>query len=346
MKLLILTKYAPRGPSSRYRFLQFVPALQAAGMQTSVAPLFDDFYLDCLFSGRTTGKLYLVRRVLARLRKILLAKRYDLVWIEGELIPFLPAGWERLLHALLPPRIYDFDDAVWLRYSGNAKLAGKFAQILSSARGVTAGNDFLAAFTGQFCDRVHRIPTVVAWERYTAIRPALTGQVIGWMGSPSTIHYLQALAPVFQRLARDRGLKLHVVGAELKIEGVEVVSIPWRYETEVAEIGRFDIGVMPLDETPWSEGKCGLKLIQYLAAGVPAVASPVAVNRKIVEGSGGGLLATCHAEWEQQLLRLLDTPVLRHTLGSKGRKWAEESASVAAVAPNLVRFLSDSSVIK
>lgn len=346
MKLLVLTKYAPRGPSSRYRFLQFLPGLKAAGIETKVAPLFDDFYLDCLFSDRSTGKAYLVKRVLARLTQLLTARRFDLVWIEGELIPFLPGRLETLLHGLMPPRVYDFDDAVWLRYSGKPRLEQKFAAILSSARGITAGNAFLAGYCGEFCEQVHQIPTVIDWPRYADVKPPLEGKVIGWMGSPSTIHYLEALASVFQQLAQRHQIKLHVVGAQLEIPGVQVISIPWRYESEVAEIARFDVGVMPLDATPWSEGKCGLKMIQYLAAGVPAIASPVGVNTRIISESGAGFTAANAQAWQTHLETLLTSHVTRRTLGEKGRIWAQQCASVAAVTPGLVRFLQACSVSK
>jgi glycosyltransferase involved in cell wall biosynthesis len=342
----MLTKYAPRGPSSRYRFLQFLPNLSRAGIQTTVAPLFDDFYIDCLFSGRSTGKVYLLKRVIARLTWLLRARRYDLVWIEGELIPFLPGGWERLLHGFLPPRVYDFDDAIWLRYQGKPKLENKFATILSNACGITAGNSFLAEYTGRFCSNVHRIPTVIDETRYPETRAVPKEQVIGWMGSPSTIHYLEALIPVFQKLVETRAVKLHVVGAKLAIPGVKVENIEWKIATEVAEIKRFSVGVMPLDATPWSEGKCGLKLIQYLAAGVPAVASPVGVNRKIIEESDAGFTATTPDEWQQRLVTLLDATTTGADYGAKGRAWALENASIAAVTPGLVRFLQDCSAAK
>ena len=159
MKLLILTKYPMRGPSSRYRFYQFLPALTRAGVSVTVEPFFSDAYLDMLFGGKGPSPLYLATRSLARLTHCLAGKRFDLVWIEGELIPFLPAGMERALHALLPRRrVYEFDDANWLRYAEKPLLRDKFLKIMKGATGAVVGNDFLAAYVKQACDRVLEVP--------------------------------------------------------------------------------------------------------------------------------------------------------------------------------------------
>lgn len=340
MKILVLTKYPALGPSSRYRFHQFLPALREAGHVVTVLPLMTEHYLEALFSRRRVGRAYLMQRLAARVSHCVSAARYDLVWIEGELVPFMPAPLERLLHALLPRRrVYDFDDANWLRYEGKRLLHRKFRTILSSASGIVVGNHYLERYVRGFHHRVAVIPTVVDWGRYEDAAPTLSGRTVGWIGSTSTVSYVDPIVPALRDLSRDPGFRFVVVGAPFQVDGVTSEAHPWTAESEVALIESFDVGIMPLTATPWSEGKCGLKLIQYLATGVPAVASPVGVNSSIIHDSGGGFLADTTQEWSDRLRELLDDRPARVQRGGAGRDWVRSNMTVDAVAPRLIAFL-------
>ena len=340
MNILILTKYPVRGPSSRYRFYQYLPDLTERGHSYVIFPFFTDGYLDVLFSGRRPGPFYLAARVLARLGHCLRGKAFDLAWIEGELAPFLPAFWERGLHWLLPrKRVYEFDDAIWLRYTGKPMLEHKFGALLKDAAGVIVGNAFLRDYVQRFNQRVLVAPTVIDRARYEQAEPALNGRTIGWIGSQATSFYLKEMIPVFQELSQTHPIRLKVVGAQIEAEGFAVECVAWSRETEVALIETFDIGIMPLSPTPWSEGKCGLKLIQYLAAGVPVVASPVGVNRQIVAESRGGYLAEDPEAWLSALRKLLDRRDLRQEMGKNGREWVFRETCLQAWAPRIIAFL-------
>jgi len=342
MRVLILTKYPTRGPSSRYRFYQYLPELAAAGVRFTVQPFFTDSYLTTLFAGQSANPLYLATRVVARLARCLGGKRYDLAWIEGELTPFLPALWERGLHLLLPQRrVYEFDDAIWLRYENRAWLKDKFRSILRDAAGVVVGNAFLERYVASINPRTRLIPTTVDWRRYETAAPKLDGHTVGWIGSQNTAFYLEGLAPALRRVAERRPLRLKAVGANIEAPGLDVVCEPWSAETEIEALSGFDIGVMPLADDRWSAGKCGLKLVQYQAAGVPAVASPVGVNRTYLAESGGGYAAENEQEWEAALDKLLANRVLRQEMGRRGREWVKERMTLQAQAPRLIEFLHE-----
>lgn len=309
-------------------------------MALKVRPFFSQHYLDKLFAGKSVNALYLAWRCLIRMFVCLTNWRRDVVWIEGELLPFFPAWIERHLHRFLPKRrIYDFDDAVWFRYQDRMRLAGKYLSILSDAEKVTAGNDYLAEYVQRAAAKTVLLPTVVEGDRYMKVQANLEGKVIGWIGSPTTVFFLENLRPVFQKLAINHDFELHVVGADLAWPEIKVVNWAWSEATELDRIGHFDIGIMPLDQSEWAKGKCGLKLIQYMAAGVPALASPVGVNTRLIQNSGGGLLVSNETQWLNGLAKLLDEKDLRRSLGRKGRAWTLRYLTVAAQAPTLIGVL-------
>lgn len=340
MNILILTKYPYRGPSSRYRFLQYLPYLTAAGHQYKVLPFFTDAYLGKIFDGNRLNPLYVPGRFLARLGHCLAARRYDLVWIEGEVLPFIPAQLERLLHRLLPKRrVYEFDDAVWLRYQDKALLQHKFSQILCSASGVVVGNRYLADYVSRVNTKLSIVPTTIDWDRYAPAEPALTNHTVGWMGSSQTVFFLDPVLPALKTLATEFPITLKVVGADLQVPGLNVETAAWAADTEIALLSSFDVGIMPLDDSPWARGKCGLKLIQYLAAGLPAVASPVGVNTEIIQDASAGYTAATSDEWVAALRKLFADETLRKTMGANGRRWARDHASLQVWAPRLIEFL-------
>jgi len=346
MKLCIFTKYTANGPSSRYRFLGYLPALDKAGYQVSIRPFFSDLYLKRLFSNRSVGPFYVIWRILLRITECMMARRYDLVWIEGELVPFLPSFFERILNIFLPKRRYhDFDDAIWLRYAEKRLLRKKFPAIIKNATGITAGNSFLAQHFAPANVPTLILPTVVRWEKYEMIKAPLSGSTIGWIGTPKTVFFLEDLLPALEKLASNHSFTLRVIGAKISSEKFEVDCQPWSQERETQLLSELDIGIMPLRDDQWSRGKCGLKLIQYLAAGVPSVASPVGVNTQIIENSSGGFLAQGIDQWVSALSQLLRDPDMRKAMGAKARQWAKNEMTLESQAPRLIDFLDQSSQV-
>ncbi len=331
MKVLLLSKYSRLGASSRLRFLQYIPALEQQGVEVEVRCLFDDAYLTHLYH---TGKRPLIRSVycyLVRLFTLLSVKKYDLIWIEKEVFPYFPAVIERLLKVFAPPYVVDYDDAVFHSYDLSSSsmirklLGGKIDVVMRNARCVVAGNDYLASrATTAGSKKIVVIPTVVDKNRYLAKRDD-NGKslVIGWIGSPSTQKYVVAIRQALQNLCEEFGARIMLMGATPEIvqdlPGISVEVLPWSEDREVDFIRQIDVGIMPLIDGPWEKGKCGYKLIQYMASSVPVVASPVGVNTEIVGGSQCGMLADSSVEWEASLRELLGSADQRLRYGSAGR---------------------------
>jgi glycosyltransferase involved in cell wall biosynthesis len=291
----------------------------------------------------------LMRGALRRLQDSLAARNYDLVLIHREAFPVGPAWVERLLRKMGVPYAFDFDDAIYLPTASEAnrrlawlKAAGKAKRVVAGASVVVAGNPHLAGWAGSYAQRVAVIPTTVDTDRYKIReRPVSERVCVGWSGSPTTIAHLRLLGPVLRALQRERGIRIRVIGdASFRIDGAEVDSLDWCAASEVSDLSGIDVGVMPMPDDEWSRGKCGLKALQYMALGIPAVLSPVGVNREIAEG-GAAILASTEAEWLDALRSLIDDEELRARIGAAGRARVQRRYSIAAIAPAWERALHD-----
>lgn len=343
MRVLLLSRYGPLGASSRVRSYQYLPYLRSQGIDVTIAPLLGDAYLKKLYAGKGRSFTDLLVAYSHRLAAVSRAPRFDLVWLEYEAFPWMPAGFESLLPLLGVPYVVDLDDAVFHNYDLNSHffirmiLGNKIDAVMRRAVAVIAGNDYLlerARRAGAKC--ISLIPSVVDLARYPEIKKAVN-QVftIGWIGSPATVHYLRLIQPALAHICKNGNARLMVVGADIELEGVPVVGRPWSEETEVAEIQGFDVGVMPLPDQPWERGKCGYKLIQYMACGLPVVASPVGANLKIVEDGVNGFLATTQSEWIDALTALREDKKLRDHMGEAGRRKVESEYCLQVTAPRL-----------
>jgi glycosyltransferase involved in cell wall biosynthesis len=352
MRLSILSRYDTLGASSRLRMLQYVPALRAAGFDVDVHPLLDDRYVQGLYAGRVP-KAHVARLYFRRLRQLFSNERHDVVWVEKELFPWLPAMLER---ALVPKRtalVLDYDDAVFHRYDEHrsafvrALLGRKIEAVMRRADLVTAGNEYLAEYARRAgCRRVEWLPTVIDLDRYPprpapAQRAANAPITIGWIGSPATADYLEAVDPVLRRLRERHQVRCVAIGARGdQVSGSQFES-PWTWseDAEVAQLQQFDIGIMPLPDAPWERGKCGYKLIQYMACGLPVVASPVGANRGIVVDGDNGYLAADDRQWLDALEQLVADPALRERMGASGRRMVEQTYCLQVQAPRLADML-------
>jgi glycosyltransferase involved in cell wall biosynthesis len=249
-----------------------------------------------------------------------------------------------------PPRldVYDLDDALFVgsaaavnrRFQWAKQEARRCVACLRRARLVIAGNAFLADTARQYTRRVEVVPSCVdpALQRMHAHGPADV-ITVGWIGSPTTSVYLEPLLPVFAELNRRRmEVKLVVVGGDLGVRADWLEHRDWSPETEADDIASFDIGVMPMPDTEWTRGKCGYKVLQYFAAGVPAVASPVGVAAELI-GSDRGLCASAPHEWRSALERLIEDVEERRERGLRARAFVERNYSYQRWAPELAALL-------
>lgn len=351
MKVLALTRYGALGASSRVRCYQYLPYLVDHGLQVDSASLFDDDYLTRLYAGATTDWPAVVKAYVNRISDLWCSRQYDLVWLEYEALPWLPAWLEESLGLGRKPYVVDYDDAIFHRYDLHhnwlvrALLGKKIDWIMANSQLVVAGNQYLSdRALSAGAKRVGILPTVVDADRY---QPQYTSQsdvvTIGWIGSPSTQRYLDGVLGVLSSL-HQMGLpiRLVIVGGNLpEYESLPIVNMEWSEAGEVEMIQAFDVGIMPLPDSPWERGKCGYKLIQYMACGIPVVASPVGVNERIVEHGVNGFLAGNEEEWRDCLLSLFQDRKLRIEMGEAGRAKVEKEFSLAVTSPKLLLFLRE-----
>ena len=287
-------------PGQRFRIEQWEPFLRSQGFDLTYFPFLDGNTATLLKGGGhpLAKAVRLTSLLVRRLRQATGMTACDLVYVFRETALLGPALAERILRRRRLPYVYDFDDSVWIRYRSPAnsfwsylRCPGKTATTCRLSHHVMAGNDTLADYARQFAPGVSVVPTTIDTDLYVP-PPAKSepGMVIGWSGSYSTGPYLELLRAVFQRLARRFRFRVVVVGArEYRVDGVEVEVRHWRMESELTDLGEFDVGVMPLPDAAWERGKCALKALQYMALAIPAVVSPVGVNRRIVIHGENGL---------------------------------------------------------
>ncbi|MEO0326211.1 MAG: glycosyltransferase family 4 protein [Myxococcota bacterium] len=349
LSVLALTRYGTRAAGTRYRFAQYEPHLRAAGIDLTVSPLLDNDYLSHRLVSGAFDRASAARGYLRRIRALMGARRFDLLWVHLELMPFLPAWFEELLSLFRIPYVYDFDDAWFHSYDRHRSrvvrrlLGNKIADVIGSASAVTAGSPYLYEYAARFSQCVYRVPTVVDMERYRPSRsPSSTSERlrVGWIGSPSSSQYLAMLRGPLRRLAECRDVELRTIGAAHidVIPGVPLDARAWSEETELEDLGACDVGVMPLTSDPWSRGKCSFKLIQYMALGLPVVASPVGMNTEVVTPEVG-FLPRSENEWLEALETIAAEPQMRARMGKAGRDRAEEAYSLQALAPHVVSIL-------
>lgn len=348
MKVLLLTRYGRLGASSRLRSLQFLPWLQDAGISCTVKPLFCDELLHAKYQtgGYQLGPV--LHAYVTRVRQLMQRCEFDLIWIEKEALPWLPAWFERVLLRGVP-YVLDYDDALFHNYDLHRSawvrglLGRRIDRLMAGARLVVGGNAYLAQRARDAgAPWVEVVPTVIDLARYVA-KPQVSGQLavprIVWIGSPSTVQYLAAREAPLAALARRIPFKLRVIGGTLDMSGVDVECVRWTEDSEVESIAQCDVGIMPLADSPWERGKCGYKLIQYMACGLAVVASPIGVNTQIVQDGINGFLAEGADEWVAKLGQLLGDAPLRETMGQAGRRRVEEEYCVQQVAPRLAGLL-------
>jgi glycosyltransferase involved in cell wall biosynthesis len=348
MKTLVLTRYARMGASSRMRVLQYIDAWSGSNHGFHVCPLLNDAYLRAKYQNENVPMSTIVRAYTDRARALQTAQNFDLIWFEKELFPNLPAWCEQLLAHSQVPYVVDFDDAIFHNYDMShwvwqRMLKNKIGTVMRHAALVTCGNEYLAQYARSAgAESVVILPTVVDINRYPLKRDHNTADklIVGWIGTPATAKFLEPLMPVIAQLCQQFPIEFVLIGLEPQRFVQPFIRCEnWSEDTEADQIGQFDIGVMPLSDGPWEQGKCGYKLIQYMACAKPVVASPVGVNRKMVLHGENGFLATDHRGWGSALATLLASAELRQKMGQRGRILVENEYSLQVTSPRLLHWL-------
>jgi glycosyltransferase involved in cell wall biosynthesis len=257
------------------------------------------------------------------------------------------------LRQAAPRFAYDFDDALCFRDSSRGEPESpvrlrRFTRTVAAAALVTTGNPYLAQLARDVGATAPVVvaPTPIDADRYAPAVPdatAFPGFRVGWIGSRSTRPYLRVVAPALRKLALRRPELVVAVMADAppeELAGIEVEFTPWSEEGEVPFLRSLHVGLMPLTDDPWSRGKCGFKLLQYLACGVPAVASAVGVNVDIAEDGRAARLASSEMEWVGALTALAADPAAARELGARGRAAVEARWSTRVLGPRFAAALA------
>ncbi len=322
MKILFLVQGLDVA-ASRYRVLQYLPYLKEHGVQTTVLPFQKGF--------------------LKKLKLFKSAGRYDILFIQRKRFPVL---WLKYIRKNARRIVYDFDDSVMYRNSKAANPESNtrvkmFKNIVTASDYVIAGNEYLKKNTTPYTNDVTTIPSPIDMSLYPQKKyPEWSNITLGWIGATGSIHYLEKMKPVFEALGKKHeDLKLKIIcDTFFDCDNIAVEKKLWSAQEEVVDIQSLDIGLMPLMDDPWSHGKCGLKILQCLATGVPVVCSPAGINREIVEDGVHGFWANTQEEWIEKLEILINDPDLRREMGMAGRKRVIEQYSLKANAPRMLKI--------
>ena len=311
--------------SCRYRVLQYLPYLKEQGVDVSIH----------FFQRKWKGKIKFYSTL----------NHYDILYIHRKLFPPIEF-WT--IRKKVPKIIYDFDDAVMYRSSGalspySRSRRMKFAYMMRRVDGVVSGNRFLESEVLPYNNSVEVIPTSIDLSRYHLKECYFKGNpvTLGWLGSGSTVKYIRSLLPTLERVSlKYPHIQLKIVCDEFpESSRVPLVKKKWSADEEEADLKSFDIGLMPLTNDLWSKGKCGLKILQYFSVGVPAVCTPIGVNRDIVEDGVNGFWAENEDQWEDRLLEMIQEKGSWKEMGLKGRERVERGYSLTVNAPRLLNVL-------
>jgi glycosyltransferase involved in cell wall biosynthesis len=361
MKVLGLSSYPVEAACTRYRMEQFVGPLAERGITLTTrafldSQLFVQFYRRKAFIRTAIG---LFKPALLRLRDLVTASRADVVMVQREAMVFGPPLVEWLAtHALKRPMVLDLDDATYVSYTSptygslgrRLKWFSKTDDLIRWAGIVTCGNRSIAEYVASKGTAARVIPTVVDTEvfRPAAGRSKDTPVVLGWIGTHSTFPYLESIFPVLEELAKIHRFQLKVVGAgkdKIRIPGIEVENVPWKLEREIQDFQSIDIGLYPIDAAVysgnWAAGKSGFKAVQYMAVGVPYVATPVGGSAEIGEGGTTHFFASTNDEWRDALKELIVDSDKRKRMGAAGRRHVTEHYALPAQADKLAEALRD-----
>lgn len=341
-------------PSQRFRFEQYLSILEKRGFKITLLPFYNqstwkNLYNRGNFIIKGVSIYFLIFR---QILKSLIVLQSNLVFIHREILPVGPPFIEWVIAKIFRKKIiYDFDDAIWLtdnKSEGwiNRKIRwrSKVSSVCKWSYKVSCGNAYLAKYAKQFNNNVVIIPTTINTK--IVISPSYKRNlsnskevIIGWTGSHSTLKYLQQIETVLQNLENQYEQVSFLIISDqpalLKLN--RLTNITWNKRTEIEDLLKIDIGIMPLPDDEWTKGKCGFKALQYMALEIPCIASPVGVNKDIIQNGVNGFLCNTPDEWMSCFNLLLTNELYRIQIGRQGKTTVEKNYSTQS---NSSLFLS------
>jgi glycosyltransferase involved in cell wall biosynthesis len=354
-KIVILCPYPfGQAASQRFRYEQYINILTNAGFQLTIKPFLSTKSWKIAYKSKNGGQkaMGFIRGFFLRFFSLPFITKYDCVFIHREAAPLGPPVFEFLIAKIFRKKIiYDYDDAIWLantstenKFVAGLKHHSKVNAICRWSYKISCGNDYLAAYARQLNANVVVNPTTIDTEflHNPSLYPRHSAEerlTIGWTGSHSTLKYLAPMVEIMDALGKKfpgqvRFLVIADRPPDFCIPLLEFVR--WSLKTEIEDLMAIDIGVMPLTQDEWTNGKCGFKLLQYMALEIPAVASDAGVNSKIIDQGENGYLCATPEAWVECLEKLIRDKKLRESIGQKGRQKIITHYSVISNTANFV----------
>jgi L-malate glycosyltransferase len=349
-RMLVLCPYPENvAPSQRLKFEQYYESFRKAGYEVEVSPFISEAFWNVIYKkGNIFSKaLYTLSGYWRRLRKLFTAGKYDIVYVHLWATPFGPPLYEWLLRKVARSVVYDIDDLVYLKNVENqahpwvAMIKGRNKPVflMRHADQVITCTPHLDEFVRKFNPHTTDISSTVDTEvRYLPKENYQSEKLtLGWSGSLSTSKYFYLLADVLKKLALKHQFNIRVIGdASVHIEGLDIEAFPWQAHTEMDLLKGIDIGLYPLPSEEWVLGKSGLKAIQYMALGIPTVATAIGANFRVIEDGVSGFLVNSEEEWINRLSELMEQPALREKIGRAARQRVEQLFSIQS---NEIKYL-------
>ncbi len=342
--LFIAAHRIHRSPSQRFRFEQYFGFLESNGFTCHLSSIISEdgdkyFYSQGNYLKKTG---ILLRSLKIRFNNWMNYNQYDIVFVQREALMLGSTFFEKRIKSSKAKFVFDFDDSIWLMDTSDAnkkfewlKNPQKTAKNIGYCDMVFAGNNYLADYAKQFNSNVKIIPTTIDTNEYINAGNKILSEkiVIGWSGSITTIKHFEYAIDFLTIVKAKYGdkVKIHVIGDKNYTNDVlTITGQAWKKETELHDLSEFDIGIMPLPNDEWANGKCGLKGLQYMALEIPTIMSPVGVNTEIIQQGENGFLASTTSEWVDCISKLIESPELRLKMGKAARQTVLEKYSVEA----------------
>ncbi len=342
LSVLALTRYDRMGASSRVRFLQYIPHLQREDIRVETHALLDRRYLTRLYDTKSRDPLSVAVSWLSRLWRVLHTKDIDILWVQREVLPFLPYVFEKALLAGKPV-VSDFDDAHHLYYRDlpfaplRVLYGDKIDRLIKASAAVVAGNATLEAYARSLgAPEVVQIPSAVDVSKYPASPPS-GPFTVGWIGTPVTARQsLPLIAGPLKRFLLETGARCILVGAgDEAVPDLPAERIPWTETIEAEALSRITVGLCPLEDTPWTRGKSGYKIMQYMAAGRACLVSPVGIAADLITPEQTGYHCRTEDEWYDALMRFHQRSDDTRRMGQAARAEALETYDTAVAAAQI-----------
>ena len=340
-------------PAQRLKYEQYFEFLRDNNYEIQVSSFMTVSFQNIVYSdGKYIRKiLWTLVGYFRRIYDLFRLPFYDGIYVHLYVTPFGPTFFEFLTKMLNKNIIYDIDDMVFLKTKSVynqpvswLKGRGKMQYMMKHAKHVITCTDMLDAHARKYNQNTTNISSTINTDTYIPTNRYNNSNqlVLGWSGSHSTSQYLYLLESVLQNISNAHSVKILVIGdASFNIDGIELEALPWRESTEVDDLTSIDIGLYPLPDEPWVYGKSGLKALQYMALGIPTVASAVGMNFKVIEDGTSGFLVKNDREWITTITRLIDDPALRARVGEASRSRVLSTYSVKVNQPTYLSIFKE-----